>query len=146
MVVKSRRNADLERGTSVKGWFRCGKTACKGRRMFIISFSNFSQSEKRKREREGGREKRRAHTHTYYTQSVVVRLSTSHAQSLFVLFANWTRVYLGRYVESTADTSFSLYLSGTLFREQLPLRVEAFSLSSFLARRSSSPNAKLHAL
>ena len=65
MVVKSRRNANLERGTSVKGWFRCGKTACKGRRMFIISFSNFSQSEKRKRERERGREGKKESTHTH---------------------------------------------------------------------------------
>lgn len=39
-----------------------------------------------------------------------------------------TRVYLGRYVESSADTGFSLYLSGTLFREQLPLPVEVFAL------------------
>lgn len=107
MVVKSRRNADLERGTSVKGWFRCGKTACKGRRMFIISFSNFSQSEKRKRERERGREGKKGehtHTHTCITHRVLSYdyrratrnpfscfLQTEHA---FTLAVTWNRLQI----------------------------------------------------
>lgn len=41
--IEEERRFRRERGTSVKGWFRCGKTARKGRRMFIISFSNFSK-------------------------------------------------------------------------------------------------------
>lgn len=79
--IEEERRFRRERGvTSVKGWSRCGKMAREGRRMFVISFSNCS-----KREREKEREEKKG---AYCARSVVVRLSTSHAQSLFVLFAN----------------------------------------------------------
>ena len=110
--IKSSENADLEgeKAAAVRKGLRW-RGAEKKREEERSSRRTFVPFQFLKRERERERE-----NYAELQWVLSSRLSTSHAQSLFVLFASCTRVYLGRYAESTADTSFSLYLSGTLFR------------------------------